>query len=179
QTDLMAGFITGDADYGDYNSPQYLRTAENYYRIHREHPNSTLLNVFWLNQAGAYDCVKLMMLGIHQFMENNPQFTPEMLANGSLNHYLTPDKFAKTGYHGVIYDPIELNQYGDLQVPLMFYTLNWSMMTDDSLGFTPKTAFMMTDAAGTSCAPLSNLPIFYGGSNNPPPDGPVSSELAL
>ncbi|KAJ3332566.1 hypothetical protein HDU76_013814 [Blyttiomyces sp. JEL0837] len=64
--------------------------------------------------AGAYDCVKLMMRGIHELLQSDPKNSPEMLANGSLNQYLTPDKFANTGYQGVTYSPITLNEYGDL-----------------------------------------------------------------
>ncbi|KAJ3316695.1 hypothetical protein HDU76_001607 [Blyttiomyces sp. JEL0837] len=71
-----------------------------------------------LGVSGPYDCIKLMMLGIHQFMASNQQFTPEMLANGSLNHLLTPDKFANTGYNGVQYQPIELDNNGDF---IVFY----------------------------------------------------------
>ncbi|KAJ3281803.1 hypothetical protein HDU76_008845, partial [Blyttiomyces sp. JEL0837] len=81
--------------------------------------------------AGAtYDCVKTMAYGIHQLLEKNPSYTVEMLANGSLNHLLTPDKFANTGYRGVLYDPIMLNQYGDLYTPSLFFALNNSLWYD-------------------------------------------------
>ncbi|KAJ3280771.1 hypothetical protein HDU76_009089, partial [Blyttiomyces sp. JEL0837] len=89
-----------------------------------------------VNYVGAYDCVKVMLLGMHQFLEKNPQYSPEMLSNGSLNRFFTPDKFANT-------------------------------------------AFGATDLAGTAFVDLPTKPVFYGGFNTPPPDGPQSIELIL
>ncbi|KAJ3268965.1 hypothetical protein HDU76_011350, partial [Blyttiomyces sp. JEL0837] len=62
-------------------------------------------------------------------------------------------------YEGVIYNPMNLNQYGDLEVPLLFFTLNWTIFTE--IGFGTYSAFMTTDIAGTDYTPLTP-PYFYG-----------------
>ncbi|KAJ3309223.1 hypothetical protein HDU76_003684 [Blyttiomyces sp. JEL0837] len=99
QVDLMQGFVFPNPDSPDLNSDITWVFSASYQRIYDEHPNSSLpspdrISVY---QLGALDCVKVMMEGLHQFMQKNPNFTPEMLANGSLNQYFTPDKFANTG----------------------------------------------------------------------------------
>ncbi|KAJ3317322.1 hypothetical protein HDU76_001230 [Blyttiomyces sp. JEL0837] len=128
--------------------------------------------------AGAtYDCVKTMAYGIHQLLEKNPSYTAEMLANGSLNHLLTPDKFANTGYRGVLYDPIMLNQYGDLYTPSLFFALNNSLWYD--LPQDRTTAFGVTDLNGSEYFTLQNTPVFYGGGSIPPPDGPIPDRLEI
>ncbi|KAJ3286826.1 hypothetical protein HDU76_007920, partial [Blyttiomyces sp. JEL0837] len=131
---------------------------------------------FWYTQS--YDCVKLIMQGLHNFMRDNPQFTPEMLANGSLNRYLTPDKFANTGYEGVSYNPVTLDEYGDLNLPMLFFSMNYSFYWNGTLE--RDTALIVPlDPKGTAYESVGNLPVFFGGSTIPPPDGPVVEELTI
>ncbi|KAJ3280203.1 hypothetical protein HDU76_009247, partial [Blyttiomyces sp. JEL0837] len=129
--------------------------------------------------AATYDCTKVMLYGLHEFLQNNPQFSPDMLANGSLNSYLTIDKFANTGYEGVTYHPTTLNEDGDLNAPIVFITINWTSLTSPDIAFDNTTGFGATDFAATYFDPLPNVPVFYGGSSIPPPDGPVPQLLQI
>ncbi|KAJ3301594.1 hypothetical protein HDU76_005700 [Blyttiomyces sp. JEL0837] len=115
QTHLFQGFVFTNPDTPDFSSEPVQNFSNEYLSAYNQSNGSIPFDIS-VFQVGPYDCVKLMMLGIHEFMEANPQYTPEMLANGSLNHFLTPDKFAKTGYNGVTYQPIELDKNGDFIV---------------------------------------------------------------
>ncbi|KAJ3285393.1 hypothetical protein HDU76_008147, partial [Blyttiomyces sp. JEL0837] len=111
------GLVWAFPDYLDFSTPPIQRFKNSWDPLTakdpRKYPPFEDIT-FWYTQS--YDCVKLMMQGLHNFLRDNPQYTPEMLANGSLNKYLTPDKFANTGYEGVSYNPITLNKYGDLNL---------------------------------------------------------------
>ncbi|KAJ3316984.1 hypothetical protein HDU76_001430 [Blyttiomyces sp. JEL0837] len=71
---------------------------------------------------GAYDCTKLIAYGIDKILKDNPTYTPEMLASGSLKPLLNYTAFQNTGYRGVIQDPILLNENGDLLSSQLFFT---------------------------------------------------------
>ncbi|KAJ3332565.1 hypothetical protein HDU76_013813 [Blyttiomyces sp. JEL0837] len=100
-SNILSDFIMA-YDSPDLNSPpvQQFKTAWSLVNdLFLAELNFTVNEVMFY--TGAYDCVKLIMKGIHNFLESDSKYTPEMLANGSLNKYLTPDKFANTGYEGV------------------------------------------------------------------------------
>ncbi|KAJ3312969.1 hypothetical protein HDU76_002748 [Blyttiomyces sp. JEL0837] len=84
-------------DIPDFDSPPIQNFATKWNALRAQNPAKfpSMATTIWY--TGVYDCVKLMMLGIHQFTQSIPHYTPEMLANGSLNKFLTPDKFANTG----------------------------------------------------------------------------------
>ncbi|KAJ3273520.1 hypothetical protein HDU76_010807, partial [Blyttiomyces sp. JEL0837] len=63
-----------------------------------------------------YDCTNLLLYGMDKLLKENPQFTPEMLANGSLKQYLNYTAFQNTGYNGIMRSPLTLNEYGDSQL---------------------------------------------------------------
>ncbi|KAJ3267428.1 hypothetical protein HDU76_011820, partial [Blyttiomyces sp. JEL0837] len=111
--------------------------------------------------GAAYDCVKVTLYGIHKLLEANPSYTIEMLANRSLNHLFTPDAFANTGYSGVTYDPITLNEYGDLLTPFLYFAANYTMWRYDPID--RSTAFGITNIDGSEYYDLPNKPIFYLG----------------
>ncbi|KAJ3332567.1 hypothetical protein HDU76_013815 [Blyttiomyces sp. JEL0837] len=132
----MQGYIYTTQDSPEYDSAPVQAFNETWTMLSEQNSSVSYppfdSAIFY---TGAYDCVKLMMQGIHEFMVANPQYTPEMLANGSLSQHLTPDKFAKTAYQGVNYNPVTLNQYGDLNIPLLFFTTNYSQIVDESYPF--------------------------------------------
>ncbi|KAJ3327552.1 hypothetical protein HDU76_011561 [Blyttiomyces sp. JEL0837] len=123
-----------------------------------------------ISSVGLYDCVKTLLIGVHKFMEANPQYTPEMLVNNSFRSLLTPLIFANTGYEGITADPIVINPNGDLDQAQLFISMNSSFFLDN-LPWDETTGFGKTDSTGSMFIPLSNQPIFYGGGIKPPPDG--------
>ncbi|KAJ3314360.1 hypothetical protein HDU76_002421, partial [Blyttiomyces sp. JEL0837] len=64
----------------------------------------------------SYDCTNVILYGLDKLLKHNPQFTPEMLANGSLKEYLNYTAFQHTGYNGIQRSPITLNEYGDSEL---------------------------------------------------------------
>ncbi|KAJ3308136.1 hypothetical protein HDU76_004110, partial [Blyttiomyces sp. JEL0837] len=177
---LMQGFVSGNFDSVPTNAPTVIKFNSTWNKLADNSPRFktiTGLQQEHNNNVGGYDCTKVLLYGLHKFLVNNPQFTPEMLANGSLNQYLLPSAFANTGYNGLTYSPTLLDSNGDLQIPTLYLTFDYDMM----LGLKPidkSAAFGMVDLNNTFI-PLNNLPVFYGGSNIPPPDGLLDTDLSI
>ncbi|KAJ3322511.1 hypothetical protein HDU76_013873 [Blyttiomyces sp. JEL0837] len=103
------------ANFG-YNSPKgqefqqkWLNATENDWRV----KNLTLEDTLTLTRP--YYCAKTIVTGLDQFLRKNQQYTPEMLANGSLTDKLTPSVFANTGFDGVSGSPVTLGADGNLE----------------------------------------------------------------
>ncbi|KAJ3287571.1 hypothetical protein HDU76_007802, partial [Blyttiomyces sp. JEL0837] len=159
--DDMEGFVMITQDSPDFNSDAVTNFVNTWFPLSDSDPER-FPPIYDTETAGAYDCVKLMLLGIHEFMDKNPQYTPEMLANGTLTSQFTPDKFANTGYNGVVYQPITLTANGDLNIPIVFFTLNYTLYSDPDLAWDRTTAFGATNLNGTQFIPLPTKPEFYG-----------------
>ncbi|KAJ3314478.1 hypothetical protein HDU76_002411, partial [Blyttiomyces sp. JEL0837] len=164
--DDMEGFIFLATRPPDINSEPVQAYNASWKALQAANPNNTRYADGYsdFSDVGSFDCVKLLMIGMHQFLEAHPQYTPEMLANGSLNQFLTPDKFANTGYRGVTVDPMTLNQNGDLNIGVMYSSLNYTMymtlIIDDTL------SFGTTNEAATEYIALTALPVFNGGTDS-------------
>ncbi|KAJ3329116.1 hypothetical protein HDU76_008581 [Blyttiomyces sp. JEL0837] len=122
--------------------------------------------------TNTYDCTKTILRGLHQLLKQN-NYSPEMLANGSLNPLLHRSAFADTGYPGVFVNPMKIDNYGNIELPVVYANSNFS--SDDVMS----NAFGITDITVSEFIPLDNKPIFFGGSNVPPPDGPVLQTLSI
>ncbi|KAJ3316982.1 hypothetical protein HDU76_001428 [Blyttiomyces sp. JEL0837] len=103
-------------DINNAPTQKFIQTWTSLMQGNPEYPDIESMLGSYGSYSGGYDCVKLILLGLHQFLEQNPRYTPEMLANGSLNEYLLPAVFADTGYRGITYDPIKLDKAGDLEL---------------------------------------------------------------
>ncbi|KAJ3226601.1 hypothetical protein HDU81_007221 [Chytriomyces hyalinus] len=123
----------------------------------------------WFFQIAAtqlnYDCAMLMLLGFDRVLNSSPENTVEMLASRKLNNKLDFTFFKNLGYQGFVADPLELTNNGDLAVPFQAF-----FMTGDGSNMT---VFGQTDVNATTFRYYNDtLPMFYGGSSIPPPDGP-------
>ncbi|KAJ3300025.1 hypothetical protein HDU76_006171, partial [Blyttiomyces sp. JEL0837] len=103
QVDLMQGFVYPNTDPPDVQSDVNMKFLDSYRKIYEQHPNASIPDSSHVSfyQIGAYDCVKVLMEGIHQNLDVNA-FVPLLLM--------------MTGYHGIVYDPINLDKNGDLAV---------------------------------------------------------------
>ncbi|KAJ3226542.1 hypothetical protein HDU81_007251 [Chytriomyces hyalinus] len=112
-----------------------------------------------------YDCTMLMLLGLDRVLKSSPENTVEMLTSGKLNDQLDFTYFKNLGYQGLVADPLELTNNGDLAVP--FQALCMTGVGSNM------TMFGQTDVNATTFHYYPDtLPVFYGGSSIPPPDGP-------
>ncbi|KAJ3208761.1 hypothetical protein HDU67_006571 [Dinochytrium kinnereticum] len=119
--------------------------------------------------AEGYDCVKTMLIGMTQVMRAR-NATAQMLVAGALKPFLGASAFQNTNYSGVTYNPILLNDQGDLSVSYMFTSLTGdNYRTVNS--FTNVDAFGVTDITGTTFA-FQKSPTFFNGSSIPPLDRP-------
>ncbi|KAJ3236875.1 hypothetical protein HDU81_010240 [Chytriomyces hyalinus] len=66
--------------------------------------------------AQAYDCVMMMLLGFHKLLQENPEYTAEMLQNRQLQQYMNWTLFRDLDYHGLTWDEMRLNPTGDLEL---------------------------------------------------------------
>ncbi|KAJ3271967.1 hypothetical protein HDU76_010976, partial [Blyttiomyces sp. JEL0837] len=116
--DLMRGYVSPNLDTLPKNAPSLIKFNSTWNNLGLSNPRFrpiTQLEGNHKNNVAAYDCTKILLLGVHKVCQDNPQYTPEMLANGSLNQYLLPPIFANTGYTGLTYDPTLLDNNGDLK----------------------------------------------------------------
>ncbi|KAJ3321519.1 hypothetical protein HDU76_014076 [Blyttiomyces sp. JEL0837] len=174
--DVIQGFITDAAADQDLSSQPIQQFNNTWNKLVAMSPRyQPTYDVYGLGMA-PYDCTKLILYGMDKLLKDNSQYTPEMLANGSLKPYLNYTAFQNTGYNGVQSSPITLNEYGDLELRRIFFCLNYTLMYVLPEDIT--TGFGITNAAGTN---FTNLrPCWYqGGSTIAPPDGPVEQELNL
>ncbi|KAJ3409425.1 hypothetical protein HDV05_004446, partial [Chytridiales sp. JEL 0842] len=124
--------------------------------------------------TSAYDCVQVLARGYDQFLKKNPQYPLEALTNGSLRSQMDHRAFAKTGYEGYGVDVANLNEFGELQMPFLWYNLNktmywsWWVFPNDGFLFTEFDSFRTLDLA----------PYFPGNSSVAPSDGSRNSSYS-
>ncbi|KAJ3327783.1 hypothetical protein HDU76_011142 [Blyttiomyces sp. JEL0837] len=111
---LVDGFLYVAPGF-DLASPQAVKFDQKWSELMKSDP----ILPTWIETTSAaqpYDCVKALVYGLHEFLLKNPHYTPEMLSNRTLNEYLLPPVFSKTGYEGVSANPITLSVDGNLEV---------------------------------------------------------------
>ncbi|KAI9331198.1 periplasmic binding protein-like I [Obelidium mucronatum] len=127
----------------------------------------------WFNGVAAFDCVGLLGYGLDKLLRKQGDASLKLLLSGELQTQMNHSLFSDTGYQGVSADPLKLTPYGDLATPFFFYYTN---------GSTPalKTrVFAVTNIELTDIHYVQNAPLFYGGGNLPPPDGPQAPEVSI
>ncbi|KAJ3266256.1 hypothetical protein HDU76_011954, partial [Blyttiomyces sp. JEL0837] len=114
--DILKGFVAVIPTYADWNDPQ-VKTFNKTWTDLVAYSPAYLENggAAFSSNVGCYDCVKVLLRGMHQFLEKNSNFTPEMLASGALNEYFLPSLFADTGYAGITSNPLKFDENGDLE----------------------------------------------------------------
>ncbi|ORY51258.1 periplasmic binding protein-like I [Rhizoclosmatium globosum] len=109
----------------------------------------------------SYDCVYLLLHGIHHLLNQYPDINIEQIVNQGLANY---SLFQNLGYDGLSASPLTLNQFGDSEVA--YEALYFTGNMEESF------VFGKTSLNATDFIPSINhsTPRFYGGSNTPPPD---------
>ncbi|KAI9336699.1 hypothetical protein BDR26DRAFT_474647 [Obelidium mucronatum] len=125
---------------------------------------------FNINQM--FTCPMLFAHGLHNLLKD-PSLTIEMASTRKLNGYMNSTLFMKTGYRGILGDPVQLTRNGDLATS---YTLSYCEGTKSLM----TTAFASTDIDSTRIEYIDGqLPIFFDGTSIPPLDGPVYETLLI
>ncbi|KAI9351481.1 periplasmic binding protein-like I, partial [Obelidium mucronatum] len=132
---------------------------------------SDFVSVYTLNPA--YDCVMQMLLGFDKLLKSDSKITIASLASRSLQKLMNYTLFTNLGYYGLAAAPVVLNSNGDLKVPTQMYYFTGNSSNTILFG--------RTDLLASYFWYYPNMrPKFFGGSSNPPVDGPpvvVKSEL--
>ncbi|KAI9351526.1 periplasmic binding protein-like I [Obelidium mucronatum] len=129
----------------------------------------------WFSNQGLgleadFDSAMMLLMGFDKLLKSNPSYTPDLLASRKLQDHMNYTLFQNLGYNGLTSQPVILNAKGDLNLPyiITYYTGDYSNTT----------VFGETDMFGTSFLYNNHsLPVFYGGSSIPPPDGPPEYEI--
>ncbi|KAI8607855.1 hypothetical protein BC830DRAFT_69123 [Chytriomyces sp. MP71] len=118
------------------------------------------------NVPNGYDCVMMMLLGFDKILKSDETFTLEALSKRKLQSELNYTHFMNLNYSGALFDPMILDDSGDLLGPFTYESF-----TGDFLNFS---TFALSNTEGTSLNLYnSSVSIFYNGSSIPPPDGSV------
>ncbi|KAI9351523.1 periplasmic binding protein-like I [Obelidium mucronatum] len=125
----------------------------------------TLDQLFILSVVEMFDCVMMMALGFDQLLKSNQSYSIDMLSKRRLQGQMNFTLFSKTGFNGIAAQPIGLNQYGDLEAPLVMYSFTGDYYNTTAFGETSIESKNAVYYPGKS-------PMFHNGSSNPPPDGP-------
>ncbi|KAI9330959.1 periplasmic binding protein-like I [Obelidium mucronatum] len=145
-----------------------------------------ILDGYWMNSAAnltmywpvtrAFDCVMMLLLGFDKLMKQNPKYTPQELSTRALSKSLNYSQFLHLNYDALTTYPLALNPSGDYTTAFYFASYNGTTFPGASnASGNPfvQIPFAGTDVDGTILAFYNDsFPVFYGGSNIAPPDGP-------
>ncbi|KAJ3104144.1 hypothetical protein HDU97_009495 [Phlyctochytrium planicorne] len=99
------------------------------------------------NAANLWDCVKVMLIGIYQYLQNHPEISVEDLAKPQFRQALDISKFRSTGYSGASFINIEFVEDGGLKSPMTFTTVT-DEQVEISNGYFLDDGDGMTDSDG-------------------------------
>ncbi|KAJ3313510.1 hypothetical protein HDU76_002633 [Blyttiomyces sp. JEL0837] len=95
----FSGYLTIVPDMPDepaYPMQRFMEAwAQHKSMYPQKYPELNPATIFFA--INSYDCTSLILAGLDKLLKDNPNYTPEMLANRQLQSLLTPDKFANTG----------------------------------------------------------------------------------
>ncbi|ORY49387.1 periplasmic binding protein-like I [Rhizoclosmatium globosum] len=108
---LLLGMITFTITGEVATDPNFVSIQNGWAALYHQNPSKYQVNLLnWANQ-GAYDCVGLLLYGLHRFLETHPTVTPLMLSNREYNHLLNYTAFMKTGFNGTAVLPMIYNTF--------------------------------------------------------------------
>ncbi|KAJ3298091.1 hypothetical protein HDU79_000492 [Rhizoclosmatium sp. JEL0117] len=130
-----AGFILFQQSLPDMSSNNYHRfyeTVSNIAEIEAAEFGSFNLQTY---VAPQYDCAMMLLLGFDKLLKSYPAFTPAMLANRELQHFMNYTWFQNLNYNGLGASPMLLNQYGDFEssYDIFYYTGDNDNLTSKTL----------------------------------------------
>ncbi|KAJ3021127.1 UNVERIFIED_CONTAM: hypothetical protein HDU68_009788 [Siphonaria sp. JEL0065] len=138
--------------------------------------DSAMNTINWWPVSSIFDCTMMLILGFDKLLRENPQFTPEQLSSRSLSKYLNFSQFLDLGYDGLAAQPVVMNSRGDLMMPYMASSYNGTVnkgVTNSNQNPFFMNTFAFTDLRATNITYYQGAqPMFFDGSNTPPPDGP-------
>ncbi|KAJ3329119.1 hypothetical protein HDU76_008584 [Blyttiomyces sp. JEL0837] len=175
--DLVEGYVAGYDATNVTDTAPMTNWDTTWNKLMEESPIYTALHQSPYNwmfpQQNVYDCTKVILLGIHQ----KRNFTPEMLASGSLTHFLSPSVFSETGYNGLSATPIEFDINGDIETPVAYVTIDWDIMNAVITNETME--YGLYNPVTETLSITSQQLKFNGGGLTPPPDGPINKVLDI
>ncbi|KAI9344213.1 periplasmic binding protein-like I [Zopfochytrium polystomum] len=116
----------------------------------------------------SYDCVNVLLNGVDQVLAKNPSL--DLLNITQTSSTLSLASFAKTGVAGYTVSTITISDSGDMITPMLFISVNNSVMATDISMIDQTYAFAMTDPSAKTFSVLA-APVFSGGGAIPPNDG--------
>ncbi|KAJ3104142.1 hypothetical protein HDU97_009493 [Phlyctochytrium planicorne] len=102
-----AGFVGKDFVWLCYNAPSVPPNDEDRVDIIGEEPIN--------NAAQLWDCVKVVLMGISQYLSDHPEISAEDLSKQEYRKALDISKFQNTGYSGASYISIDFFDDGGLK----------------------------------------------------------------
>ncbi|KAJ3104161.1 hypothetical protein HDU97_009512 [Phlyctochytrium planicorne] len=129
------------------------------------------------DSAALFDCMKITLLGINQYLENNPHLKASDLSNPVVRAGLTISKFSDLGYHGVTTSESQFSDEGDLLGPFIFVDFRESLMgSTQVVGY--RDAFALTYADASDFVELRS-PLLFGNSSKWPSDSSSGIEIFM
>ncbi|KAJ3104160.1 hypothetical protein HDU97_009511 [Phlyctochytrium planicorne] len=117
QKELATGFIAAGPtqEHSDFVVKRFNRA---YWRItNQTHPEwfEDAAGIPYQDSGGVFDCMKIMLYGLFQFLDTNPELTARDLSNPAIRQNLTISKFSNLGYSGAATVEAAFSDEGDLQ----------------------------------------------------------------
>ncbi|KAI9366804.1 periplasmic binding protein-like I [Zopfochytrium polystomum] len=169
---LLDGIVGTSTDTSLMSNPLMLRFIQQYLVDAALYPSWFITVGGYPSNFGAmaYDCAKLMLMGIDKVMKER-KATAADLASGKLQQYFTTELFSLTSqnYSGPTRAPLPVDTSGDLSATILLTQFN---LTDPMNGQPRICAIVSNDSLADTGTPF----IFFGGSTTPPPDGTVYRE---
>ncbi|KAI9352568.1 periplasmic binding protein-like I [Obelidium mucronatum] len=164
--DKMIGMIWPSLDGEKASSPDFQESERKWISAYNQNPVKYQIDYLnWVNE-GAYDCLGTILYGLDGFLKMHGH-PAEKLTSRGLNDRLNFTIFQNTGFKGTLLNPMRLDSNGDITANTSFATINAEMF---ETGTQPN--FCTVEKETGKFIALSALPVFFGGSNVPPPDGP-------
>ncbi|KAJ3017082.1 UNVERIFIED_CONTAM: 3-hydroxy-3-methylglutaryl-coenzyme A (HMG-CoA) reductase isozyme [Siphonaria sp. JEL0065] len=149
------------------SDPNFVSIQNNWVQLYEKDPLKYQVDHFTWTNEGTYDCTGALLYGFDKLLRDNPQFTPQMLANRQLQDHLAFPTFSNTGFKGTLLNPMKLDSSGDIAANTIFISFSKEFWIN-----------------GGSQAPFAEIdkfthgyisrgtPVFNGGTSIPPVDGP-------
>ncbi|KAJ3100206.1 hypothetical protein HDU97_002438 [Phlyctochytrium planicorne] len=114
-----------------------------------------------------YDCIKIMMVGMDQYLSEHPNLTPNDLSKPEHRKGFSAKFFSNRGYSGVTSEWIEFNDEGEMKSPCAFYIADETTFEIGNEIYAASKLLGRTDIDGDHYYELK-APIFQGNSSGWP-----------
>ncbi|KAI9333425.1 periplasmic binding protein-like I [Obelidium mucronatum] len=161
----LVGMVYISPNFQINSAPNFRSIEERWKTLYEQDPLKYQIDYISWPNGGSYDCMGTILYSLDKFLKH-PNYTPQMLGSGELQHRLTKSAFLSSGFPGISLNPMTLDSNGDMAANTIFMTLDQRFWTD---GFQPP----FGEVEKLTGEYLSHgEPTFYGGLTSPPADGP-------